>query len=583
MVKPTFFISAIILIALILTVAANAQTTAFKYQGSLTDAGQPANGAFQMQFKLFDALSGGTQIGTTIIDVPATAVNGAFSATLDFGASVFGGANRWLEIAVRHNSGESYTVLSPRQQIASAPYSVKTLSAGQADVALDAQKLGGVNADQFVTTASVGSAFIKNDTALQAANFNINGSGSIGVNLAVGTPNPTARLTVVGGGFPNNLRVSDSNTTATALDLVNTSTGGKPWRLQSVGSGTVNRIGNFELWEAANGASPAITVQPNGNVGINNAVPSNALDVYGFFRASHPAGGNVVSETTGGTNAWAKFWARTPAQQWSIGTSNNFNGNQLYFSNENTGLIQMAIMPGGNVGIGTTNPLAKLQVNGEVIIDNGGDAVIHTGTANAEQNRYLAVINSPASRSASGLKAGGVLVADSYTYANPGKNDLIVKGNVGINTTNPQFALDVQGYAHVIQGDNGTTALCRNPAGVIAFCSSSLRYKTHVAPYKLGMSLIDRLRPITFDWKADGTPDIGLAAEEVADIEPLLVTRNDKGEIEGVKYGQLSTLFINAFKEQQAQIEALKLQLNAMKALLCSENARAEICDQKEK
>jgi len=63
------------------------QPTTFKYQGSLTDGGSPANGSFQMQFKLFDAVSGGAQIGSTLNDLPVTATNGAFSVSLDFGTS----------------------------------------------------------------------------------------------------------------------------------------------------------------------------------------------------------------------------------------------------------------------------------------------------------------------------------------------------------------------------------------------------------------------------------------------------------------------------------------------------------------
>ena len=49
--------------------------------------------------------------------------------------------------------------------------------------------------------------------------------------------------------------------------------------------------------------------------------------------------------------------------------------------------------------------------------------------------------------------------------------------------------------------------------------------------------------------------DLGLVAEEVAEVEPLLVTHNEKGEVEGVKYDRLGVVLINAIKEQQAQIE----------------------------
>jgi hypothetical protein len=55
-----------------------------------------------------------------------TVEQGIFTVKLDFGANALSGANRWLEIAVRHNSGESYSMLAPREQIASSPYAVRT-------------------------------------------------------------------------------------------------------------------------------------------------------------------------------------------------------------------------------------------------------------------------------------------------------------------------------------------------------------------------------------------------------------------------------------------------------------------------
>ena len=101
-----------------------------------------------------------------------------------------------------------------------------------------------------------------------------------------------------------------------------------------------------------------------------------------------------------------------------------------------TGSGNLIIFPslGGNVGIGTKQPLQKLDIRGNILLDAGGNATIFTGTGTSELNRYLNLLNSPNKTSASGLKAGGVLVSDSYAYANPGKNDLIVKGNVGIGT-----------------------------------------------------------------------------------------------------------------------------------------------------
>ena len=82
-----------------------AQTSAFVYQGKLQDGGAAANGTYQFEFKLFDAASGGNQIGNAISNLPATVANGIFAVNLDFGAANFDGTARFLEISVRLNGG----------------------------------------------------------------------------------------------------------------------------------------------------------------------------------------------------------------------------------------------------------------------------------------------------------------------------------------------------------------------------------------------------------------------------------------------------------------------------------------------
>ena len=108
----------------------------------------------------------------------------------------------------------------------------------------------------------------------------------------------------------------------------------------------------------------------------------------------------------------------------------------------------------GNVGIGTVNPESKLDVRGRVVLETGGDPVIYGGTGSAELNRYLRLLNSPGMSTALGLKTGGLLVSDSFVFANPSKNDLIVKGNVGIGTVSPESKLDVRGHIVLETGGN---------------------------------------------------------------------------------------------------------------------------------
>jgi hypothetical protein len=88
-----------------------------------------------------------------------------------------------------------------------------------------------------------------------------------------------------------------------------------------------------------------------------------------------------------------------------------------------------------------------------------------------------------------------------------------------------------------------------------------LRYKTALKDFKGGLNVVNRLHPITFDWKEGGMHDLGFGAEDVAAIEPLLVTRNDKGEVEGVKYDRISAVLVNALQEQQAEIKEQRTQI----------------------
>lgn len=89
------------------------------------------------------------------------------------------------------------------------------------------------------------------------------------------------------------------------------------------------------------------------------------------------------------------------------------------------------------------------------------------------------------------------------------------------------------------------------PVLILTTCTtsqSSLRYKTDLQPFQGGLSLISQLRPFNFAWKTGGPREIGLIAEDVAKVEPLLTFNNDKGELEGVKYENLNVVFINAIK-----------------------------------
>src|SRR6185369_4759208 len=97
--KRMLFLFALVFALFALTV--QAQTTAFNFQGRLNDGSNPANGRYDLQFKLFDAITGCNQVGATLDRSNQQLINGVFSTTLDFGAAAFTGGNRFIEISLR--------------------------------------------------------------------------------------------------------------------------------------------------------------------------------------------------------------------------------------------------------------------------------------------------------------------------------------------------------------------------------------------------------------------------------------------------------------------------------------------------
>ena len=114
----------IALAVLALPAAAAPVGTAFTYQGKLTDSlGNPISGTRDMTFKVFDALTAGSQVGATVAKLGVSVSGGLFTVQLDFSVGVFLGEKRWLETAV---AGET---MSPRVELTPTPNAVVAANA----------------------------------------------------------------------------------------------------------------------------------------------------------------------------------------------------------------------------------------------------------------------------------------------------------------------------------------------------------------------------------------------------------------------------------------------------------------------
>src|SRR5712692_104024 len=178
------------------------QTTGFTYQGRLTDGGMAANGVYDMQFKLFDTATVGTGSlqgsPNTVTNSTVQVANGIFTVQLDFGATGFPGADRFLEIGVRVNGNVNpYTVLSPRQPITSTPYALRSLGSTSADALSSAcsgcvgdAKISGLAGSKITGTIPVASVpagsgnYIQNthntNSQQLSSSFNISDNGTAG-------------------------------------------------------------------------------------------------------------------------------------------------------------------------------------------------------------------------------------------------------------------------------------------------------------------------------------------------------------------------------------------------------------------
>jgi len=168
---------------------ATSMGTAFTYQGRLIDANSAANGLYDFQFKLFDDPCTGSLIAGPVNEPNLDVIDGYFTAALDFGANVFAGDARWLEIGVRPGDPCEYTILSPRQEVTPTPYAIYAETAGGTP--------GGISGSG---TANYIAKFTSANTLGNSAIYESAG------NVGIGTLTPGEKLHVVG-----NVKLADTS------------------------------------------------------------------------------------------------------------------------------------------------------------------------------------------------------------------------------------------------------------------------------------------------------------------------------------------------------------------------------------
>lgn len=227
-----------------------------------------------------------------------------------------------------------------------------------------------------------------------------------------------------------------------------------------------------------------------------------------------------------------------------------------------------AITSGGNITVGGTNNLI-VNDSGAAIFGNDGDLSIgNSGT--------IGLISAP----------NGDMTLDTAGNINldaDGGNIRIKDGGTEYGTINKNGTANLSIYSSasdadmLFQGNDGGSVITAltldmSAAGAATFngdvnapnfnTTSDATLKTNVETLTGSLDAVKSLRGVSFDWLENGGSEIGVIAQEVEDVLPDVVNTNEDG-IKSVKYGNMVGLLIEAIKEQQAQIDELKVQINS--------------------
>lgn len=357
-------------------------------------------------------------------------------------------------------------------------------------------------------------------------------------NLGISNTNPVAKLDVWGTVSASDaIQVGQSNLTCinaisgsirynTTSDTLQVCTGSGWKSLVSgtAGPGTLTGTGSATAVAFWNGAS-GLTYddgfyydQTNGRLGIGTNTPSGGLEISTSTNTATNPGLLLNSAANQNYIAFRYKGATTGTIRTDYNgamvlspVSNNAAPVSMYFGYDSFGPVTHAFFVSGS-----TTRMATINSTGFGI--------------GANMNAPAAILD----------VSGSMRVSTTTQTANNPSLYVTSGGSVGIGTNAPAYALDVSGYA-------ASTGFVQ---------TSDRRLKTDIVQINSGLAIIDRLKPVTFRWKKDGRPAVGLIAQDVLPIIPTAVTSNTAG-IYSVEYAQTIPYLIKGMQELNANVVSL--------------------------
>jgi hypothetical protein len=282
---------------------------AFTYQGKLADGNSAVSGIYDLRFTLYDALSGGAVVGSSLTNAAASVSNGLFTVTLDFGTGAFTGNARWLEIGVRTNGSGVFIVLAPRQPLTPAPYALFALTPagppGPPGLQGAAGPTGATGAQ-----GPTGPSTTTNNTFYIGSDQNANQANST---LAFGTDNRTNLILLengnVGIGRANPATTLDVNGTVTATNFAGNGAGLTNLNsAQLTGTVPLARLPGAVVTNNGTGLALSGAFSGNGNALTN----LNAAQLAGTISSNNIAAGTISAAKLAAVSNWFMLTMTNP-------------------------------------------------------------------------------------------------------------------------------------------------------------------------------------------------------------------------------------------------------------------------------
>ena len=304
-----------------------------------------------------------------------------------------------------------------------------------------------------------------------------------------------------------------------------------------------------------------------GNVGIGTTSPVVPLDVEGKIRSNDSSSGDYLEIFCDGS---------VSGDSYIENTSNNIQIKSADATSFSTsGSVAMFINSSQNVGIGTTTPDHKLEVQGVI---SSADAGLQKSTFANVGNDLVLTANADATNATANILfkssgTGGGAVSEKMRINGSG---YIYVGTDGVEPSASQVGVRItgtqgqsfwnsansgtSGYNHFnFYNGNGTVGAIITSGSATAFnTSSDYRLKEDLKDFD-GLDKVSKIPVYDFKWKVDDSRSYGVLAHELQKVLPDAVSgEKDAEEMQGVDYSKIVPLLIKSIQELKAEVELLK-------------------------